>query len=84
MAEAFGKLARRPAALFVSRGPGSSNAAIGIHSAKQASRALVLFVANIPRPLKQREAFQEKSRKASWGSAYELSRGTLESRGVLT
>ena len=35
MAEAFGKLAGRPAALFVSRGPGSSNAAIGVHTAMQ-------------------------------------------------
>ncbi|MEC8163805.1 MAG: thiamine pyrophosphate-binding protein, partial [Pseudomonadota bacterium] len=37
MAEAYGKLTGRPAAVFVSRGPGSSNAAIGIHTAMQDS-----------------------------------------------
>ena len=58
-ADAYAGIRRRPACVFVSRAPGATNAAIGIHSAKQASRALVLFVANIPRPLKQREAFQE-------------------------
>ena len=58
-ADAFAALKRRPAGVFVSRAPGATNAAIGVHTAMQASRPLVLFVANIPRRLKQREAFQE-------------------------
>jgi len=58
-ADAYAAIRGRPACVFVSRGPGASNAAIGVHTAMQASRPMVLFVANIPRPLKQREAFQE-------------------------
>ena len=58
-ADAYAALRRQPACVFVSRAPGATNAAIGVHSAMQASRPVVLFIANIPRPLKQREAFQE-------------------------
>ena len=58
-AEAYGALRHKPACVFVSRAPGATNASIGVHTAMQASRPLVLFVANIPRTLKQREAFQE-------------------------
>ena len=58
-ADAYAALRGSPACVFVSRAPGATNAAIGVHSAMQASRPLVLVVANIPRPLKQREAFQE-------------------------
>jgi acetolactate synthase-1/2/3 large subunit len=58
-AEAYAALRSRPACVFVSRAPGAANAAIGIHTAMQASRPVVLFIANIPRALKQREAFQE-------------------------
>lgn len=58
-AEAYAAVRARPACVFVSRAPGATNAAIGIHTAMQASRPVVLFVANIPRALKQREAFQE-------------------------
>ena len=58
-ADAYAAIRRRPAAVIVSRAPGATNAAIGVHTAMQASRPLVLFVANIPRGLRQREAFQE-------------------------
>jgi acetolactate synthase-1/2/3 large subunit len=58
-AEAYAALRGRPACVFVSRAPGAANASIGIHTAMQASRPVLLFVANIPRALKQREAFQE-------------------------
>jgi len=58
-AEAYAALRGKPACVFVSRAPGASNASIGIHTAMQASRPVVLFVANIPRRLEQREAFQE-------------------------
>ena len=58
-AEAYAAVRAKPACVFVSRAPGATNAAIGIHTAMQASRPVVLFVANIPRALEQREAFQE-------------------------
>jgi acetolactate synthase-1/2/3 large subunit len=58
-AEAYGKLARRPAAAFVTRGPGATNAAIGIHTAMQDSTPVLLFVGHVPTHAKGREAFQE-------------------------
>lgn len=58
-ADAYAAVKKKPACVFVSRAPGASNAAIGIHSAMQASRPLVMFIANIPTHLKEREAFQE-------------------------
>ena len=58
-AEVWGAIQRRPACVFVSRAPGAANAALGVHTAMQASRPLVLFIANIPRAQKGREAFQE-------------------------
>jgi acetolactate synthase-1/2/3 large subunit len=58
-AEAYGKLARGPAAVFVTRGPGATNAAIGIHTATQDSTPLLLFVGHVPTHAKGREAFQE-------------------------
>ena len=58
-AEAYGKLACKPAAAFVSRGPGATNASIGVHTAAQDSTPLVLFVGNVPTTSLGREAFQE-------------------------
>lgn len=58
-ADAYFVAKRKPACIFVSRAPGATNAAIGIHSAMQASRPMVLFIANIPKRLQGREAFQE-------------------------
>ena len=58
-AEAYGKLSGNPAAVFVSRGPGATNAAIGIHTARQSSTPLLLFVGHVRTRSKGREAFQE-------------------------
>ncbi len=58
-AEAYGKLARRPAAAFVTRGPGATNAGIGVHTAAQDSTPLLLMVGHVPTSAKGREAFQE-------------------------
>lgn len=58
-AETYAAVNKRAAAVFVTRAPGAANAVIGVHTAMQASRPMVLFVANIPGPMKQREAFQE-------------------------
>ena len=59
MAEAFGKLTGRPAAAFVTRGPGACHAAIGVHVAFQDSTPLLLFVGQIPFEETDRESFQE-------------------------
>ena len=58
-AEAYGKLARKPAAAFVSRGPGATNASIGVHTAAQDSTPMVLFIGHVPTSSQGREAFQE-------------------------
>ena len=58
-AEAYGKLSGRPAAVFVSRGPGATNAAIGTHTARQGSTPLLLFIGHVRTRSKGREAFQE-------------------------
>eukprot|EP01037_Dinobryon_pediforme_P010820 gene10820-10899_t len=59
MAEAYGKLNGRPAAAFVTRGPGACHAAIGVHIAFQDSTPLLLFVGQIPFAETDRESFQE-------------------------
>ncbi|MEL7462903.1 MAG: thiamine pyrophosphate-binding protein [Pseudomonadota bacterium] len=59
MAEADGKLTGRPGVAFVTRGPGATNAAAGVHVAKQDSTPMILFVGQIGRRMKGREAFQE-------------------------
>ncbi|MCH9673156.1 MAG: hypothetical protein K0U93_17090, partial [Gammaproteobacteria bacterium] len=66
-AEAYAALRRKPACVFVSRAPGAANASIGVHTAMQSSRPMVLFVANIPRSMKQREAFQEIDYRMMYG-----------------
>jgi acetolactate synthase-1/2/3 large subunit len=59
MAEAYGKLTGQPGICFVTRGPGASNASIGVHTASQDSTPLILFIGQVPRPQSGRDAFQE-------------------------
>jgi len=59
MAEAHGKLTRRPGVCFVTRGPGATNASIGVHTAFQDSTPMVLFVGDVASDTRDREAFQE-------------------------
>nr|MDQ6881730.1 thiamine pyrophosphate-binding protein [Pseudomonadota bacterium] len=59
MAEAHGKLTNRPGICFVTRGPGATNASIGIHTAFQDSTPMVLFVGDVAADQRDREAFQE-------------------------
>ena len=59
MAEAHGKLTNRPGICFVTRGPGATNASVGIHTAFQDSTPLVLFVGDVAAEQRDREAFQE-------------------------
>ena len=59
MAEAYGKLNGRPAAAFVTRGPGACHGAIGVHVAFQDSTPMLLFVGQIPFEETDRDSFQE-------------------------
>ncbi len=59
MAEAQGKLSGRPGVCFVTRGPGATNASAGVHVAQQDSTPMVLFVGQIERGMRGRDAFQE-------------------------
>jgi acetolactate synthase-1/2/3 large subunit len=59
MAEAHGKLTGRPGIAFVTRGPGASNASIGVHTACQDATPLILFVGQVARAMRGRDAFQE-------------------------
>jgi acetolactate synthase-1/2/3 large subunit len=58
-AEAWGKLAGRPGILMVTRGPGVTNASAGMHVARQDSTPMVVFVGQVARRMRGREAFQE-------------------------
>ena len=59
MADATGKLTNRPGVAFVTRGPGATHAAIGVHTAFQDSSPMVLFVGDVGSDFREREAFQE-------------------------
>lgn len=59
MAEAHGKLTGEPGICFVTRGPGSTNASIAVHTARQDSTPLILFVGQVGRDAMGREAWQE-------------------------
>jgi acetolactate synthase-1/2/3 large subunit len=59
MAEADGKLTGRPGICFVTRGPGATHASVGVHTAFQDSTPMILFVGQVARDARGREAFQE-------------------------
>jgi acetolactate synthase-1/2/3 large subunit len=68
MADAVGKATGRPGVCFVTRGPGATNASAGLHIARQDSTPLILFVGQIGRDMREREAFQELDYRAVFGS----------------
>ena len=68
MAEAVGKLTGKPGLCFVTRGPGATNASSGVHVAQQDSSPMLLFVGNVAREFRGREAFQEIDIEAVFGS----------------
>ena len=68
MAEAYGKLTGEVGICFVTRGPGATNASIGVHTAMQNSSPMILFIGQIGRDMTEREAFQEIDYKAYFGS----------------
>jgi len=68
MAEAVGKATGRPGVCFVTRGPGATNASAGIHIAQQDSSPMIMFVGQVARHMRGREAFQELDYRAVFGS----------------
>src|SRR5512146_3581804 len=68
MAEAYGKLTGRPGIAFVTRGPGASNATVGIHTAAQDSTPMIAFIGQIGADVADREAFQEIDYRRMFGS----------------
>lgn len=68
MAEAHGKMTGRPGICLVTRGPGATNASAGVHIAQQDSTPMVLFVGQIERGARGRDAFQEVDYAATFGS----------------
>jgi acetolactate synthase-1/2/3 large subunit len=67
MAEAQGKLTGRPGICFVTRGPGATNASIGLHTAFQDSTPMILFVGQVASDQRDREAFQELDYRQVFG-----------------
>jgi len=67
MAEAYGKLTGRPGICFVTRGPGATNASIGVHTAYQDSTPVILFIGQVGSDVVEREAFQEMDYRRMFG-----------------
>ena len=67
MAEAYGKLTGEPGVLFVTRGPGATNGAIGVHTGFQDSTPMVVFIGQVGNEFAEREAFQEMDYRRMYG-----------------
>ena len=67
-AHGYAQVNRKPAAVFVSRGPGATNASIGIHAAHQDSIPMVMFLGQVRSHMRGRESFQEIDPKTTFDS----------------
>ncbi|MEY2802961.1 MAG: Acetolactate synthase isozyme 2 large subunit [Pseudomonadota bacterium] len=67
MADAQARVTGRPGVCFVTRGPGATNASIGVHTAFQDSTPMVLFVGDVGSDCRDREAFQEVDYNSFFG-----------------
>ena len=67
MAEAYGKATGKPGICFVTRGPGATNASIGVHTAFQDSTPMILFIGQVGGDMVDREAFQEMDYRRMFG-----------------
>jgi acetolactate synthase-1/2/3 large subunit len=67
MADAYGKLTGKPGICFVTRGPGATNASIGVHTAYQDSTPMILFIGQVGTDFMDREAFQEVDYRRMYG-----------------
>jgi acetolactate synthase I/II/III large subunit len=72
MACADGALTGRPGIAFVTRGPGATNASIGVHVAMQDSQPMILFIGDVDRGMRDREGFQEVDFSAMFGPLAKL------------
>ena len=68
MAEAYGKLTGKPGVCMVTRGPGATQGAVGVHTAFQDSTPLVFLIGQVARDMLDREAFQEIDYRAMFGA----------------
>jgi acetolactate synthase-1/2/3 large subunit len=67
MADAYGKLTGQPGIAFVTRGPGATNASVGVHTAFQDSTPMILFIGQVGNDVVEREAFQEIDYRRMYG-----------------
>jgi acetolactate synthase-1/2/3 large subunit len=67
MADAYGKMTGKPGICFVTRGPGATNASIGVHTAFQDSTPMILFIGQVGSDFMDREAFQEVDYRRMYG-----------------
>ncbi|MYM30857.1 thiamine pyrophosphate-binding protein [Duganella sp. CY15W] len=67
MADAYGKMTGKPGICFVTRGPGATNASIGVHTAFQDSTPMILFIGQVGSDFMDREAFQEIDYRRMYG-----------------
>ena len=67
MADAYGKMTGKPGICFVTRGPGATNASIGVHTAYQDSTPMILFIGQVGNDFMDREAFQEIDYRRMFG-----------------
>ncbi len=75
MADAYAKLTGQPGVAFVTRGPGATNASIGVHTAYQDSTPIILFIGQVGSDMVEREAFQEVDYRRMFG---EMSKWTAQ------
>ncbi|MGD8475783.1 MAG: thiamine pyrophosphate-binding protein [Burkholderiales bacterium] len=67
MAEAYGKCTGKPGICLVTRGPGATNASIGVHTAYQDSTPMILLIGQVGGNIVDREAFQEVDYRRMFG-----------------
>jgi acetolactate synthase I/II/III large subunit len=67
MADAYAKITTKPGICFVTRGPGATNASIGVHTAFQDSSPMILFIGQVGADVVEREAFQEVDFRRMFG-----------------
>ena len=67
MADAYGKLTGRPGIAFVTRGPGATHASNGVHTAREDSTPMILFVGQVESKIMGREGFQEVDYRQMFG-----------------
>jgi len=67
MADAYAKLTGKPGVLMVTRGPGATNASVGVHTARQDSTPMIVLVGQVGSDFLEREAFQEIDYRRMFG-----------------